>query len=261
MQMMNLHARDMTSQPDQPSFVAAGAILTIGLGAIRANYRQLRDRLGGAYCAGVVKADAYGLGAVEVSRALREAGCGVFFVAHLTEGLELREALGADVEIYVLNGLPEGAENLAVQAGLTVVCNSLGQLHAWRRAARESAMRLPVAVQVDSGMSRLGMSAAEVEAVAADAAAFDGLELRLVMSISPAPTKPTTRPTNSSAATSRRCVAGCRKRPRRLPIRRASSSATNSATTWRGRAPRSTASTRRRGSRTRCGKSCAWRRR
>ena len=180
--MMHPNARDMTSQPDQPSFIAAGAILTIRLDAIRANYRQLRDRLGGARCAGVVKADAYGLGAVEVSRALREAGCSDFFVAHLTEGLELREALGADVEIYVLNGVPQGAENLAARAGLTAVCNSLGQLHAWRSAARQSAARLPVAVQIDSGMSRLGMSAAEVEAVAADAGAFDGLELRLVMS-------------------------------------------------------------------------------
>ena len=157
----------------------AGAVLTIDLDALRENYRRLKARLRGAACA-VVKADGYGLGAAVVASALLEEGCRSFFVAHAAEGVSLRRALGEIPEIYVLNGIYPGAEDDCAEAGLTAVANSAAQLAAWRDAAQRLGRRLPVAVQVDSGMSRLGMSAAEVEAVGPDA--FDGLDLRLVMS-------------------------------------------------------------------------------
>ncbi len=70
-----------------PDTAVAGAILTIDLAAIRENYRRLKARLGGKACAAVVKANGYGLGAAEVSKALMEEGCDTFFVAHLSEGL------------------------------------------------------------------------------------------------------------------------------------------------------------------------------
>lgn len=160
----------------------AGAILTIDLGAVRKNYRRLQARLGGAKCAGVVKADGYGLGAVPVARALMQEGCDTFFVAHVGEGVALRAAIGPGPSIYVLNGLPPGSEPDAIAAGLIAVLNSTEQLAAWRAAARQAGHALPAALQVDSGMSRLGMSPAEVEAVAADRHALDGIELKLVMS-------------------------------------------------------------------------------
>ena len=87
----------------------AGATLTVDLGAIRANYRLLRRRLGVTACAAVVKADAYGLGAAAVAPALVAEGCRQFFVAHLDEALALRPLL-PEAEIFVLNGLPPGAE-------------------------------------------------------------------------------------------------------------------------------------------------------
>lgn len=166
----------------QPSVEAAGAVLTIDLGAVRENYRRLKQRLGTTACAGVVKADGYGLGAVEVATALASEGCEVFFVAHVQEGIELRGALGSKPTIYVLNGILPGAEMEAAAAGLSAVANSVEQLAAWRDTARLVGKRLPVAIQVDSGMSRLGMAPAEVEAVAAASDALDGLDLRLVMS-------------------------------------------------------------------------------
>ncbi len=167
---------------DRPDSAQAGAILTIDLGAIRENYRLLRSRLGGAASAAVVKADGYGLGAAQVAAALRKEGCGAFFVAHAMEGLSLRRALGDNPEIFVLNGIHPGAEDACAAAGLIAVANSAEQLASWREAARRLGKRLPVAVQVDSGMSRHGMAPAEVESVATDAHAFDGLDLRLVMS-------------------------------------------------------------------------------
>ncbi len=170
------------SGPSIVSAAAAGAVLTIDLGAIRENYRRLKARLGGARCAGVLKADGYGLGATKVASALMEEGCDVFFVALLGEGIALREAVGPGPQIHVLNGLPPGSEAEAVAAGLVPVLNSTLQLKAWREVAQGFGRSLPAAVQVDSGMSRLGMPPADVEALAQDAGAFDGVDVRLVMS-------------------------------------------------------------------------------
>jgi alanine racemase len=170
----------MQSISDNVSFDQAGAILTLDLGAIRENYRLLRDRLDGAECAAVVKADGYGLGAQEVASALLKDGCKVFFVAQASEGVFLRQALGGGPDIYVLNGIHPGAEDDCADAGLTAVANSAIQLAAWQAAARRRGQRLPVAVQVDSGMSRLGMPPADVESI--DRNAFDGLDLGLVIS-------------------------------------------------------------------------------
>ena len=66
------------------------AILTVDLDALAANWRFLAGRVRGAECAGVVKADAYGLGLAPVAKALWVEGCRTFFVAHLGEGENLR---------------------------------------------------------------------------------------------------------------------------------------------------------------------------
>ena len=159
----------------------AGAILTIDLGALQENYRRLKAQLqGAAACAAVVKADGYGLGAAVVASALREVGCRSFFVAHAVEGVALRKALGPQPEIFVLNGIYPGGEDDCARAGLVAVANSAAQLAAWRVAARRSGRTLPVAVQIDTGMSRLGMPPAELDSLAPDALA--GLDLKLVMS-------------------------------------------------------------------------------
>ncbi|WP_421915792.1 alanine racemase [Mesorhizobium sp.] len=177
-----MHQSPEKTEITSVSTAAAGAILTIDLGAIRENYRRLKARLGDVRCAGVVKADGYGLGANRVAAALLAEGCDVFFVAHLAEGIALREALDAKPAIYVLNGMPPGSEPEAVAAELSAVINSIDQLAAWREAANRGGRKLPAAIQVDSGMSRLGMSPQEVERTVADPFAFDGIDVNFVMS-------------------------------------------------------------------------------
>ena len=87
----------------------ANAVLTIDLRAIAANYRQLCDLLALAECAGVVKADAYGLGVELVAPTLWNAGCRTFFIATFDEGVELRRIIAdSSAEIGVFNGMPEG---------------------------------------------------------------------------------------------------------------------------------------------------------
>ncbi len=157
-------------------------MLTIDVGAIRANYRLLLARLNGKRCAAVVKADAYGLGADRIAPALAGEGCDTFFVAHLGEGLALREILGHGPDIYILNGLPPGAEDACAASGLIPVLNSEAQLARWRGKAGALGRTLPAAVQVDSGMARLGMPPQEVERIAADPRAFGWIDVKLVMS-------------------------------------------------------------------------------
>ena len=171
----NVDARNLSE-------ASAGAILTIDLNAIRENYRRLKAKLGKARCAGVVKADAYGLGAAQVAPALAKEGCDAFFVAHVDEGMVLRGALGPVPKIYVLNGSPPGAETECAAHRLVPVLNSLEQLAAWRETAKARSKKLPAVIQVDSGMSRLGMAPVEVDRLAVDLDALEGISIDFVMS-------------------------------------------------------------------------------
>ena len=165
-----------------PSTSRAGAVLSIDLAAIRDNWQLLRDRLGQTDCAAVVKADAYGLGAARVAPVLAAAGCRHFFVAHLDEAIALRPHLPARASIYVLHGVPPGAEPECAAHALVPVLNSRPQIDAWRDVASAAGRRLAAIVQVDTGMSRLGLSPAELDALAADPTAFDGIDIVFVMS-------------------------------------------------------------------------------
>ncbi len=160
-----------------------GATLTVDLRAVRANYRLLRSRLSvSALCAGVVKADGYGLGASYVSRALFAEGCRHFFVAHLDEGLALRPYLPRAAAIFILNGLPRGAERECAAAGLVPVLNSLEQAEAWAECAHHLKRSLPAVIQVDSGMNRLGLTAKDAAILAETHARMGAFDLRYIMS-------------------------------------------------------------------------------
>lgn len=137
--------------------------LQIDIGAIVANWKALAAKAPGARAAAVVKADGYGLGADRVAPALYRAGARDFFVALAKEGRALRPHLPDDARINVLSGHMEGQD----LTGLVPVLNSPEQFF------RDRAMRpgQPFAIQLDSGMNRLGMEAAEWAQVRAEALA------------------------------------------------------------------------------------------
>lgn len=91
------------SAADAPVPASATGVLTIDLDAIVANWRKLESQAVPADCAAVVKADAYGCGITQVSRALAKAGCRTFFVATLDEARAVREVTPTSA-IYVLDG-------------------------------------------------------------------------------------------------------------------------------------------------------------
>jgi alanine racemase len=154
------------------------AILHIDLGAIAANWRALATRAAPGAVAGVVKANAYGLGAARVAPALYAAGCRHFFVAHLAEGIALRAALGAGPMIAVLNGFAPGADE---DAALMPVLNSLGDVLAHAAAGRGAGRAQPALLHLDTGMARLGLDAGEQARLAADHSQLAGLDLLYVM--------------------------------------------------------------------------------
>ncbi len=134
------------------------ARLTVDLGAIVANWRAL-DALTPPGCetAAVVKGNGYGCGAAQVGRALARAGVRTFFVAVAFEGERLRDAVGPAPAIYVLAGYSRETTARYAAHDLRPVLNSASQARAWFEA-RPGA---PAAVQVDTGMNRLGMEADE----------------------------------------------------------------------------------------------------
>lgn len=156
----------------------AAALLTIDLAALRHNYRTYCSLAAPASVAGVVKADSYGLGAAKVVPALLAEGCRTFFVAQLSEALALRPLIPATAALYVLNGLQPGSEALARDAGIRPVLNSLPQAIAWATAAPGKA----AALQLDSGMSRFGLSESELAALTGDGVLMGKLNLALIMS-------------------------------------------------------------------------------
>jgi alanine racemase len=164
----------------------AAAVLTVDLAALVDNWQALSRRVAPACCAAVVKADAYGLGATAVVRALLHAGCREFFVALVDEGIGLREALGAawhaDARLHVLHGPLPGAEQDCLANGLVPVLNSLDQVARWQALARREGRTLPAALQVDTGMARLGLAPDALAQLASSDQGLSGIAMTLVMS-------------------------------------------------------------------------------
>ncbi|HVV95177.1 MAG TPA: alanine racemase [Hyphomicrobiales bacterium] len=155
----------MASEPDLgPPLRETGTRLTVDLGSIAANWRLLAERAAPAACAAVVKADGYGLGIEPVSRALAAAGATAFFVAHLAEARQVR-AVAPEATIYVLNGLVPGTAEAYAAIGARPVLGSRPEIEEWSRFAggRGDA---PAAIQVDTGMNRLGLAMTEAAEVA-----------------------------------------------------------------------------------------------
>jgi len=162
--------------------LAAGGVLTIDLAALRHNYSAIARHIAPTRAAAVVKADAYGLGASRVAPAFYDAGCRDFFVAHLGEAIALKPFLQPDATLYVLNGLQPGTETACARDGILPVLNSLEQIENWGALAARQGRKLPALLQLDTGMSRLGLSASEFERLLENFALLDNIDIKFVIS-------------------------------------------------------------------------------
>jgi alanine racemase len=159
--------------------MTAASVLEIDLDAVAGNWRLLAGKHAGA-TAGVLKADAYGVGAAKVAAKLYGAGCRHFFTAHLSEAMAIR-ALVPDAMLAVLHGiLPGEAEIFSKQNILPVLC-SLDDIALWRAEAARLGKKLPALLHVDTGMARTGLSPADLTRLGDDMSRLAGIEIRTVM--------------------------------------------------------------------------------
>jgi len=154
----------------------------IDLRAVASNYAALQKMIGPVRIGASVKADAYGLGLAPISRALYGAGCRTFFVATPGEGKLLRDAIGENSTIYVLNGPAPQDLGLFFKARLKPVLNSPYQVGLWAENARNAKHAPYAAIMIDTGMNRLGLSADDARKLASSKALIDRIGLDHVMS-------------------------------------------------------------------------------
>lgn len=140
----------------------------VSLSAMAHNLRLIRRAIGRKRkILAIVKANAYGLGAVPVSKALSRMGTDAFGVTCSQEGIELREA-GIREPILLLTGFWHGEEQRIMQYNLTPTIARLDQLVSLERAAakrrgKSSRKRIPFHLKIDSGMNRLGISPEQID--------------------------------------------------------------------------------------------------
>ncbi|WP_454652648.1 alanine racemase [Bradyrhizobium liaoningense] len=154
-----------SAEANQAAALAAyGGVLTVDLDAIIANWRKLEKTAVPAECSAVIKADAYGCGAEQVSRALSKAGCRTFFVATLEEARKVRATV-PEPTIYVLGGYFQNTGEHYARINCRPVIGDLNELAEWDVFCRRSGWTGGAAVHIDTGMNRLGLTLADAQAI------------------------------------------------------------------------------------------------
>jgi alanine racemase len=159
----------------------------VSLTTLRQNFRTVQKHVGAVTVCAVVKADAYGHGAVECSRALEAEGARWLGVTSLDEAIPLREA-GIQSSILLMTGFWRGEENEIFRLQLTPTVWEPWQIESLdAAAAAQNVTRHPVHLKVDTGMGRLGVVVDQLPVVlkalkAAKHLTLDGLSTHLASS-------------------------------------------------------------------------------
>jgi len=157
-------------------------VLTIDLAAIQSNWLKLQTIGAGASVAGVIKANAYGLGADLVGNALYAVGCREFFFASLDEALAARAFLPEAAIIYLLGGIHAGDEPLLIESNIRPVLYSLSAIERWAKANSGLSSIAPSAIKINTGMTRFGLDVGEFESLIKNASLLRAINVVLLMS-------------------------------------------------------------------------------
>lgn len=131
------------------------------------NIKQIKEKAGGRPLIGVIKADAYGHGAIPCAQVLRENGVKTFAIATLYEAVALRDA-GAREEIIMLGLTPDLYADTVAEYDITpVVCDS-SNAKAFSDAAVKAGKTISALIAVDTGMGRIGYLADDIPAAVDD---------------------------------------------------------------------------------------------
>lgn len=163
-------------------FSTSTGILTIDLGALAANYQIFQDKVSSnCAVAGVIKANAYGLGLKEIALTLKTLNCPQFFVATLEEALKIRE-FDQQTPIAVLGGLFTNEEKTYTTHNITPVLNSPVDIQSWKKWGQEQNKALPAFLHIDTGMNRLGLSGQEFNQLLDAPNSLESIDVQYVMS-------------------------------------------------------------------------------
>ncbi len=157
-------------------------ILTVDLSAVTHNYGILKEQTGsGVKTGAVLKANAYGLGAAEVGKALFKAGCNDFFVSSPEEGQILRRALPAP-RIMVLNGFYDSVAELYAKDNLIPMLGSFIEIEHYKKLGQKQGKKLPAFLSFNTRMNRLGLGSVETEKLLSEMHMLEGIDVIGIMS-------------------------------------------------------------------------------
>ncbi|CAB3769386.1 alanine racemase [Paraburkholderia solisilvae] len=163
----------------------AAVTMKVDLGTFRSNYRDalnlIKDRQKTDVSV-VLKADGYGVGAIELAKAFEKEGCNKFFVATIDEAIKMRAAVKPETTVLVLGGPLRGTAQQFIEHNLTPVLGSLQQVEEWNDLGHEHGKKLPAFLQFDTGMSRSGIPAADRTKVKPDSDLMEFVDIKCVMS-------------------------------------------------------------------------------
>ena len=161
----------------------SNSFLEINIDSIIHNYQLINNKVGNTECAAVLKADAYGMGASVVAKALDKVGCSTFFVATIDEGIELRACFSKNEnQIAVLSGLLEGSEDIFYSNKLTPVLNDTEQIKKWAIYNKQKNISAPSILHIDTGMNRLGLTINELYDIIKNPTELKELHVEWIMS-------------------------------------------------------------------------------
>ena len=149
----------------------------ISLSKLRRNVQRIRELAGARKVMAVIKADAYGHGAVPVAKCLAECGMDWFGVATVEEALELRAA-GIQQPVLLLGGLYMSDPAHLIEYRLTPSISSTMRLDTYAECARRYGRPIEFHLKVDSGLGRLGLPLDRVEAFVEHYGELEGLQLK-----------------------------------------------------------------------------------
>ncbi len=167
-----------SGQPDACADRPTRAI--VDLDALARNFQEVLRRAGGRTVLAVVKARAYGHGAVPVSLRLLESGARMLGVALVEEGRELRSA-GISAPILVMGAVFPGQADAIAELGLTPVVYTMPVARALSDSAARRGRTIPVHVKVDTGMGRIGVQPAEAVRFIGELKRLGGLDVQGLM--------------------------------------------------------------------------------
>ena len=155
--------------------------LKISLKDIESNWKMLNKASNGK-AAAVIKANAYGLGMLEIARALLDVGCNYFYVANIDEAIQLRKKYNStQISIAIFEGYLEGYQKFYNEYNLIPIINSFDQLIRLNNFALEKRFSRAI-LNIDTGMNRLGLNKEEKKFLLKNKDILRNIKLDFIMS-------------------------------------------------------------------------------